>query len=468
MVKTKRGSGSLPLGSITAHFSYVNKISDEDIPGIGTYFYTLYFTGMGNMHEDQDSYTYVKDAVGGDLLVTWGDLFTNCTDELIRIPDTVTALGEGLFERTISQIQAHVHMPLVGTPYIRYSDVSCYDDHYGTVPIDYEYLHYIKRVYVGKHVIYIGARCFSGGYGAYENRYSNYIGNLSTNTWADTQRTEFKYWIRSYTLENDVEIKYSASPGITDVFFDNPDALEYIGDDAFAGCVDLEYMEINNHTPQYLGERVFASCFKLARINFDRRLALTSGFFYNCFKLREFNKHNEVREVDGGCMVGCLSLIEVTFTLDCRLDGQYVQNSSIMHVNPNFVTNPSRTKKQITYIHGNSGWPCCRAWMYLDNRTIVYDEGLGRGWPTLYYYNFGKFYRIGLCPQPYIGDNIKQDEYTKIYPYYIEGRIWYATIKANGDNPVCEVYAKDDVNYRNFFDSDTGVDLGEMENLFLR
>ena len=139
-----------------------------------------------------------------------------------------------------------------------------------------------------------------------------------------------------------------------------------------------------------------------------------------------------------------------------------------MHVNPNFVTNPSRTKKQITYIHGNSGWPCCRAWMYLDNRTIVYDEGLGRGWPTLYYYNFGKFYRVGLSPQPFRGDNIKQDEYTKIYPYYIEGRIWYATIKANGDNPVCEVYAKDDVNYRNFFDSDTGVDLGEMENLFLR
>lgn len=469
MTKSRSGTGSLPLGDITAHFSYTNTISDEDIPGTGTYFYNLSFSGSGEMYEDIYSETYIKDAENSDLYVSWEDLFENCIDTEITIPDTVTSLGDYLFERTISTHQAHVHTRLNGSKYVTYYDVSCYDDHSGSTPVsDYRALHYVKKITVGDHVTHIGARCFSGGYGAYTSRHSNYVGDLSENTWADAEHTEFTYWIGTFTLENDIEIKYSASPCIAEVEFKNPEIIEYLGEEAFAGCVDLQEIDFGEHTPETLGEKVFASCFNLERVSFDRRLALTSGFFYNCFKLSYFNKYNEVSEVDGGCLGGCLSLIDIAFTLDCRLDGQYVRNSSIMHVKPDFATNPSRSKKQITYIHGSSCWPCCRAWMFLDNRTIVYDSGLGRGWPTIYYYNYGMFYRIGLSPQPFRGDNIKEGEYTKWYPYYIEGRIWYATVKPRGDSPVCEVYDKDAVNFRNFFDSESDVNLGELSNLFLR
>ena len=470
MTKTKSGTGSMPLGdNVIAHFGYTNTVSDTDMPGIGTYFYNLTFTGYGDMFSDLSSYTYVKDAYNSDLLVTWENLFIHCTDEEITIPDTITSLGDGLFERPISTYQARVHETLSGSKYVTYDDVSCYDDHNGSTPVtDYRALHYIKKVIVGDHVTHIGGRCFSGGYAAYANRHSNYVGDLSENTWADEDQTVFTYWIGTFTLENDIEIKYSASPCIAEVEFKNPEIIEYLGGEAFAGCVDLAELDFKDHTPETIGERVFASCFNLERVTFDRRLALGSGFFYNCFKLSYFNKYNEISEVDGGCMVGCLSLLEVAFTLDCRLDGQYVQNSSIMHVKPEFATNPSKSKKQITYIHGNSCWPCCRAWMYLDNRTIIYDDGLGRGWPTLYYYNYKRLYRVGLSPQPFRGDNVKQGEYTKYYPYYIEGRIWYATVKSDGDNPMCEVYDIDSTNFRNFFDSEYDVNLGEMISLFLR
>ena len=481
MKRARSGTGSLPLGDVTAHFNYTSIVSDTDEPGVGIYFSSLHFTGSGVMAIGLDSDTYVcgpdDPAEEPSILVPWGLLFNNCIDSELTIPSGITELGDYLFERSISAVQARVNRTVLGTKYITYDDVSCYDAHYGATPVsDYRTLHYIKRIIVGEDVVKIGGRCFSGGYAAYAKHSSSY--EHTDDSWQEglvwdaENDTMMRYWVRKMELENDVVVYYSASPGISDVIFLNPDGLEELGGEAFAGCVDLEYIDFNKHTPNingdtHIGERTFAGCYNLQYVNFDRNLDLTAGLFQNCFKLTDFNEYNEIHSVDEECLDGCISLIHMAITLDCRLDGQYVKNNSIAYVKPDFTTNPSLTKKQITYIHGNSCWPCCRAWIFLDNRTIVYDEGLGRGWPSLYYYNFNILYRIGLSPQPAWGDDV-QPGYRKYYPFRIEGRVWYATVKADGNSNLCEVYDKDGVNSRNFFDSNDDVDLDETANLFLR
>ena len=117
---------------------------------------------------------------------------------------------------------------------------------------------------------------------------------------------------------------YNYPSGAKRTHYTIPEGVQYIGTEAFKGCVNLASVSIPNTVTQIFNA-CFSGCSNLEEIILPDNISIIySGSFYNCSKLESIHLPDNLTEIGTSAFNKCISLRKIVFPEKLKTLGYYI------------------------------------------------------------------------------------------------------------------------------------------------
>lgn len=142
--------------------------------------------------------------------------------------------------------------------------------------------------------------------------YMEYSGDLFTKYVYDMENKVFEEY-NEYEIYPEGTKTYKKNTNIEEISFANNCTIEYLGDNSFAGMVNLTKITLPASV-KYISANAFADCVNLTEIVFSdgmSQVEIATGAFRNCIKLNKITIPDSIKTLSNDAFVGCENLTEI-------------------------------------------------------------------------------------------------------------------------------------------------------------